>query len=99
LAGAGRQRAVQFRQRARGRHLAGALDRGALQLAAQVLLELPHLLRVEGRLRLSLAVAAPCLEAEASPDSLNVNADHSRALAAPAEGADRETCQVAHLAV
>ena len=99
LGGAGRQGPVELGQRPGGRQLAGALDRRPLQLAAQVLLELAHLVGVERGLLLALGAAAARLQAEAAPDPLHVDADHAGALAAAAEGGDREPGQVAHLAV
>jgi hypothetical protein len=98
LSRAGRQRAVELGQRARGRQLSGALDRGALELATQVALELPDPVGVE-RLRVTVVTAAAGLQPEGTPDALHVDADHARALAPPAEGGHREPGEVAHLAV
>ena len=79
----------------------GALDQVALELAAQVALELAQPLARDrvgvgrvGRLLLALA-----LQPERAPDALDVDADHAGALALAAERRDREPGQVAHLAV
>ena len=96
---AGRQRPVELRQRPRGRQLAGSLDRGPLELAAQVLLEAAHLVGVERRQLLALGTPAARLQSEAPADPLYVDPDHAGALATPPEGGDREPGQVAHLAV
>ena len=56
--------------------------------------------RSSGGLSAALSAArALGLEAERAADPLDVDADHARALAAAAEGGDREPREVAHLAV
>ena len=99
LRGAGGQRAVEVGERARRRQPLGALDQVALELAAQVALELVQALAVERRHLLLGLGPRLGLEPERAPDALHVDADHARALAAAPEGLDREPGEVAHLAV
>ncbi len=100
LGRAGRQRAVELGQRARGRQLAGPLDQPALELAAQVGLEAANAVAIELDL-LAGPVAALGLrargQAERPADPLDVDADDAGALAAAAERGDREGGEVAHL--
>src|SRR4051812_16851359 len=94
---AGGQRAVELAQRLGRRQRLRALDQRALELAAQVALELAQLLLRHRRRVLGLRRLAPQLERSA--DALHVDPDHARALALTAERRDREPCEVAHLAV
>src|SRR5215207_6939928 len=94
-----RQRAVQLAQRLCGRQRLRPLDHLALQLAPHVALELlepvaRHGIRIGQRGALLLA-----LQPERAPDALNIHADHAGALALAPERGDRESREVAHLAV
>jgi len=98
LCRAARQGPVQFSEWSRGRQLSGALDRGALQLATEVALELADVVRIEDRAVVAVPPAA-CLEVKRPADSLDVDADHAGTLPLAAEGRHREPGEVAHLAV
>ena len=76
---AGRQRAVELAERARGRQVAGALDLRALELAAQQRLEAAQRVArqavvpgIVGR-QLGLRLGA---QPERAADALDVDADH-----------------------
>src|SRR4051794_11352584 len=94
---AGRKRAVEVGERARGGKSLGALDQAALELGAKVGLEAAQLVAVKRRP--VIARLAANLQPERAPDALDVDSDDPRALAAAAERRDREPREVAHLAV
>jgi hypothetical protein len=98
LRGAARERAVELVQRPRGRQRLGALDLRAFELAAQMRLEAADLLAGQRQLLLrALALDQPGrlgLQAEGAPDPLDIDAQHARALAAAAEGGDRQPREV-----
>ena len=98
LGRAGWERAIELGQRARGRQLLGPLDQRPLELAPQVALEAVDALAVDRR-PLGLLRRAPRLQAQRAADPLDVDADHAGALAAAAEGGDREPGEVSHLAL
>src|SRR4051812_36437624 len=94
---AGGQRAVELAQRLGGRERLRALDQRALELAAQVALELAQLLLRHGvRVRRLGGLAA---QLQRATDALHVDANHAGALSLSAEGGDRQAREVAHLAV
>ena len=99
LGGAGRQRAVELVQRPGRRQRLRALDLGALELAPQEGLEAADLLAGErelGGAALALdELAGLGAQAERAADALHVDAEHAGALAAAAEGGDRQAGEVA----
>ncbi len=98
LRGAGRQRAVELVQRPRRRERLRALDLRALELAPQEGLEAADLVAGQrhlggGALALD-ELAGLGAQAQRAPDPLDVDAEHAGALAAAAEGGDREPGEV-----
>ena len=94
-----RKRTIEVTERARWRQGLSPLDLGALELPPQDRLEAAQgvardaiAARIVGR-QVGLGLGA---QAERATDALDVDADHARALLAPAEGGDRHPCEVAH---
>ena len=99
---AGGQCAVELGERAAGRERLRALDTGGVEFLAQVGLETADLLAGELWLLSALVLhRAPRLasQAQSAADALDVDAEHAGALAAAAEGGDREASEIAHRGV